>query len=52
LSILPTGVFVSAIPIETRGIDFGNYLACGVYSAACETVMRPAASSTDLTMLW
>jgi hypothetical protein len=22
------------------------------YSAACETFMRPAASSTDLTMLW
>ena len=26
-------------------------LASGVYSAACETFIRPAASSTDLTML-
>ncbi len=35
-----------------RGLEFGKLLAGGVYSAACETFMRPAASSTDLTMLW
>src|SRR3954470_2511125 len=35
-----------------RGVEFEKLLADGVYSAACETFMRPAASSTDLTMLW
>src|SRR3954453_19361177 len=35
-----------------RGVEFEKLLADGAYSAACETFMRPAASSTDLTMLW
>jgi len=34
------------------GADLGRGLRIGtVYSAACATFMRPAASSTDLTML-
>src|SRR5712671_5636040 len=40
-----------------RGLEFRKswisvVAARGGYSAACETFMRPAASSTDLTMLW
>src|ERR1044072_6427653 len=40
------------ISIETRRSCMMVILACGGYSAACETFMWPAASSTDLTMLW
>src|SRR6267142_2272395 len=35
-----------------RGVEFEKLLAGGFYSAACATFMRPAASSTALTMLW
>jgi hypothetical protein len=33
-------------------LEFGELEGGRPYSAACETFMRPAASSTDLTMLW
>src|SRR4029078_7680383 len=36
-------------PSKRGGLVFG--VACRGYSAACETFMRPAASSTDFTML-
>src|SRR5205809_5940961 len=39
-------------PSKRGGLEFWIVVACGGYSAACETFMRPAASSTDLTMLW
>src|SRR3954471_17173584 len=35
-----------------RGLWISVVVACGSYSAACATFMRPAASSTALTMLW
>jgi hypothetical protein len=42
--------FVSADSFETRR-SLSNSMMSGGYSAACATFMRPAASSTDLTML-
>ena len=42
---------ISAISIEIGGLEFGIVIVAAVYSAACDTFMRPAASSTDLTML-
>jgi hypothetical protein len=43
---------LAAIPIEIGGLEFGKSIVGRPYSAACETFMREAASSTDLTMLW
>src|SRR5712671_1632463 len=38
-------------PSKGGGLEFRVVAGRG-YSAACESFMRPAASSTDLTMLW
>src|ERR1041384_2702568 len=49
--ILPTGVIGFPRVPSKRVFNSEKGLAGG-YSAACATFMRPAASSTALTMLW
>ena len=39
-------------PSKCGGFEFVRTVARSRYSAAADTFMRPAASSTDLTMLW
>jgi hypothetical protein len=41
---------MAALSFESGSSDF--FRGVPLYSAACETFMRPAASSTALTMLW
>src|SRR5450756_1081902 len=48
---LPEFVF-PAVSIEIRRSPIEQSVVGRGYSAACATFMRPAASSTDLTMLW
>src|SRR5665213_2706728 len=48
---LPSECWFPPFPAKFGGREFGSRSLAGRYSAACETFMRPAASSTDLTIL-